>query len=88
MTTVRVTRVYQKPTVKVRVLDNGKIETQTPVTIRSGIISATGGGTGTGASRFDELLDVNEGTPTDGNVVYYHEDDDTYRVGKIDGGTF
>ena len=40
--------------------------------------------------RFDQLLDVQEGTPSDGDVPVYDQATDTYVVEplRIDGGTF
>ncbi|MDC3266290.1 hypothetical protein OAU13_00025 [bacterium] len=53
--------------------------------------------TGAAASgnRFDELLDVTEGTPANGDVVVYNASNDKYEVKSLsntsitlDGGTF
>lgn len=51
--------------------------------------------TNAGAARFDELLDVVEGTPSNGDVVIYNAATDKYEVKSLgntsitlDGGTF
>lgn len=56
------------------------------------LIASTGAG---GAGRFDELLDVTEGTPANGDVVVYNAANDKYEVKSLgntsitlDGGTF
>lgn len=56
------------------------------------LISSTGAGAGT---RFDELLDVTEGSPSNGDVVVYNASTDKYEVKSLgntsitlDGGTF
>lgn len=48
-----------------------------------------------GAGRFDELLDVTEGTPSNGDIVVYNALNDKYEVKSLsntsitlDGGTF
>lgn len=58
-------------------------------------ISVVTGSAGAGASRFDELLDVTEGTPSNGDVVVYNASNDKYEVKSLgntsitlDGGTF
>lgn len=55
------------------------------------LISATGAGGG----RFDELLDVTEGSPSNGDIVVYNASNDKYEVKSLsntsitlDGGTF
>lgn len=52
-------------------------------------------GTAAGANRFDELLDVTEGTPSNGDIVVYNASNDKYEVKSLsntsitlDGGTF
>ncbi len=57
-------------------------------------ISVVTGGTA-GGTRFDELLDVTEGTPANGDVVVYNASNDKYEVKSLsntsitlDGGTF
>lgn len=57
-------------------------------------VSLITGGT-TGGRRFDELLDVTEGTPSNGDVVVYNAANDKYEVKSLgntsitlDGGTF
>lgn len=58
-------------------------------------ISVVTGAAGTSGNRFDELLDVNEGTPANGDVVVYNASNDKYEVKSLsntsitlDGGTF
>ena len=55
---------------------------------------ATSGGAGT-ATRFDQLLDVTEGTPANGDSVVYNASNDKYEVKSLgntsitlDGGSF
>ena len=55
---------------------------------------ATSGGAGT-ATRFDQLLDVTEGTPANGDIVVYNASNDKYEVKSLgntsitlDGGSF
>lgn len=50
---------------------------------------------GTGSTRFDQLVDVVEGTPANGDVVVYNASTDKYEVKtlsntsiQLDGGTF
>jgi hypothetical protein len=57
-------------------------------------ISVITGGAVSGA-RFDQLLDVQEGTPSNGDIVVYNAADDKYVVQSLsntsitlDGGTF
>lgn len=52
-------------------------------------------GAAAGGNRFDELLDVTEGTPANGDVVVYNASNDKYEVKSLsntsitlDGGTF
>lgn len=54
----------------------------------------TSGGAG-GATRFDQLLDVTEGTPANGDIVVYNASNDKYEVKSLgntsitlDGGSF
>lgn len=56
------------------------------------LIASTGAGT---ATRFDQLLDVTEGTPANGDIVVYNASNDKYEVKSLsntsitlDGGTF
>lgn len=68
---------------------NGTLQTSgkiNPVTLAS---------TGQSVSRFDQLADVVEGTPSNGDVVTYNAATDKYEVKSIanveitmDGGTF
>lgn len=58
------------------------------------VVTGTGGGTG-GVGRFDELLDVQEGTPSNGDIVVYNAANDKYVVRSLsntsitlDGGSF
>jgi hypothetical protein len=76
--------------VTVRVTNtNGILQTSgQPITVEtSGLSSGSGGG---GATRFDSLDDVVEGTPTDGEAPIYNSATDKYVVGpiNIDGGEF
>ena len=57
------------------------------------LIASTGAGGGAG--RFDELLDVTEGAPSNGDIVVYNASNDKYEVKSLsntsitlDGGTF
>jgi hypothetical protein len=50
---------------------------------------------GSGATRFDQLLDVTEGTPANGDIVVYNASNDKYEVKSLgntsitlDGGSF
>jgi len=56
------------------------------------LIASTGAGT---ATRFDQLLDVTEGTPANGDIVVYNASNDKYEVKSLgntsitlDGGSF
>jgi hypothetical protein len=58
-------------------------------------ISVVTGAAGTSGNRFDELLDVQEGTPSNGDIVVYNASNDKYVVQSLsntsitlDGGTF
>jgi hypothetical protein len=58
------------------------------------VVTGAAGGAG-GAGRFDELLDVQEGTPSNGDIVVYNASNDKYVVQSLsntsitlDGGTF
>jgi len=69
---------------------NGGLQQTNKVNPVSLITGATAGGT-----RFDELLDVTEGTPSNGDVVVYNAANDKYVVQSLsntsitlDGGTF
>ncbi len=75
--------------VTVKNVDGGLQQTNkvNPISVITG---ATAGGT-----RFDELLDVTEGTPANGDVVVYNASNDKYEVKSLsntsitlDGGTF
>lgn len=50
----------------------------------------TFGGVGTSINRIDNLSDVVEGNPSDGDVLTYSSSDDKYYVKTLDldGGTF
>ena len=57
------------------------------------LIASTSAGGGVG--RFDELLDVTEGSPANGDIVVYNASNDKYEVKALsntsitlDGGTF
>lgn len=57
------------------------------------LVSSVGGASG--ATRFDQLLDVTEGTPANGDVVVYNASNDKYEVKSLgntsitlDGGSF
>ena len=52
-------------------------------------------GAGGGATRFDQLLDVTEGAPSNGDIVVYNASNDKYEVKSLgntsitlDGGSF
>ena len=56
------------------------------------LIASAGAGT---ATRFDQLLDVTEGAPSNGDIVVYNASNDKYEVKSLsntsitlDGGTF
>jgi hypothetical protein len=56
------------------------------------LVSSVGGA---GATRFDQLLDVTEGTPANGDIVVYNASNDKYEVKSLgntsitlDGGSF
>ncbi len=56
---------------------------------------ASAGAAGGGVGRFDELLDVTEGAPSNGDIVVYNASNDKYEVKSLsntsitlDGGTF
>ncbi len=58
------------------------------------LISSAGAGGG-GVGRFDELLDVTEGSPANGDIVVYNASNDKYEVKSLgntsitlDGGSF
>ena len=69
---------------------NGGLQQTNKVNPISVVTGSAGGG-----SRFDELLDVTEGTPSNGDVVVYNASNDKYEVKSLgntsitlDGGTF
>lgn len=74
------------PTIGVSVSNTGKIESTTPVTIQT---NAT-------KNRLDQLVDVVEQNPQEGQTLVYDAETDRYVVkyltmddlGSLDGGTF
>lgn len=76
----------------VKVVASGGIITPSTV---SGVTLNNQGAVVTGAKRLDQLLDVEEGTPSDGDVLVYRASDDKYVLQQInisnsslDGGSF
>jgi len=76
--------------VAVRVTNQGGIlrpvQTSTPTVQTTAIVGVDGT-----AGRFDQLLDVVEGSPSEGAIPQYDADTDKYVVGQlaeVDGGTF
>lgn len=77
-------------TLKATVSGTSQLQTTTPITLTTSVVNR--------ATRFDQLDDVVEGTPNDGDFVVYRAYDDKYvlkSVGEIelpavdvDGGTF
>jgi hypothetical protein len=73
-------------TLKATVSGTSQLQTTSPITLKTSVV------------RFDQLADVVEGTPNDGDFVVYRAYDDKYvlkSVGEIelpavdvDGGTF
>lgn len=91
ITKVTVTGQTFSPSVTVKSVNGGLQQTNkvNPISV----VTGAGGGGGTG--RFDELLDVTEGTPSNGDIVVYNAADDKYVVQSLsntsitlDGGTF
>lgn len=86
MTTVsgQVTRIM------VRTTPEGLIQPYPIITIRNAFVADSGEG---GVSRLDELEDVVEEDPQDGDTLIYDADTDKYvvqpiKVSEVDGGTF
>ena len=75
-------------TLKATVSGTSQLQTTTPITLTTSVVNR----------RFDQLADVVEGTPNDGDFVVYRAYDDKYvlkSVGEIDlpavdvdGGSF
>ena len=89
MTTVTVNRRTAAITVKA---SGGIIS---PSTSSGVVLNNMGAAIGAATQRLDQLLDVEEGTPSDGDVLVYRASDDKYVLqplnisnSSLDGGSF
>lgn len=86
LTTATVTANVVVKSVNGSLQSTGKVNPVTLVNI---------GGSGAGLARFDQLADVTEGTPANGDIVVYNASNDKYEVKSLsntsitlDGGDF
>lgn len=89
MTSVTINR----RTAAIKVVASGGI--LTPSTSTGVTLNNLGAAIGAATQRLDQLLDVEEGTPSNGDVLVYRASDDKYVVQSLDisnqsldGGTF
>ena len=89
ITKVTVANQRLNSAVTVKRVDSGLQQTNkvNPISVVTGAAAS--------GNRFDELLDVTEGTPANGDVVVYNASNDKYEVKSLsntsitlDGGTF